>query len=118
MIQGTITYHRLTYWCDQREDTFHSGTETKNLSVERTVSLVTVYLKRIRSSPNGLSFDNGRIVSDMQQAYIYSITASEMWVEKEPHFSAKEYKEFQKLVRQKWNELLARNSEKAIRKRT
>jgi hypothetical protein len=102
MIQGQITYHRLTYWCDQREDPFHSGTDTENLSVERAVSLVTTYLRRIRGSPTNLSFDNGKITSDTQQAYVYSITASEMWIEKDPPFSAEEYEEFLKLVREKW----------------
>ena len=109
MIEGKMKYSRITYRPTEG-DPCHSGTWKENLSIEKTVSLVTTYLRRIRCSPSYLKlFDNGQIWAELSKAYIYSLTASEMWLEKDPPFSEEEFLEFRELVQKEWNRRYGEN---------
>jgi len=96
MIEGKLSYHRITY--RPTENPFHSGTDIEDVPLKRVVSLTVTYLKRIRSDPHYLEFWYGKVMHPTQAAYVYSYTQSEIMVEKDPPFTKEEFVEFKELV--------------------
>ena len=97
---GPFNYNRITYQAG--DDPFHSGTFTEKLTLKKVVSLVTTYLKRIRSSPRSLMLYTDEVWSELGRAYVHSSTGSEMWVDKDTPFTEEEFQEFVSLVENEW----------------
>jgi len=102
--QLNYKYTRLTYRHTNTGDPHLGGTWKEDITQKKAISLMANYLHRNRASPYSLQYFGWQLISEMQSAYIGSLTFSEAWITKmDDSLTEDEALELKRMIIEKFN---------------